>query len=292
MSRPAPTERSVRSGIGQPAAAPDSHRRSSMYTTTAIPDDDLMQIARVQWERMFPSLSTMRTGSTPSPSAQEAGTSLILESTQPGSIDVPSLPIPNASGLLSEAALLWRRLLPGTTASPRMSMDERRPTTLTSQNCRANTWWGDELDVKPPSTTRIYAINLNGISLDKRGGQFDIHCRVLKEVQVDIFCGQEHNLDTTQANLRTILHATASQHWERYKLTFGTTPIPFPRSFKPGGTMLLTVGSLTGRVKKQTRDKWGRWVSQEYQGSHNRVLVVITAHINRLFKEKWQARSQ
>ena len=205
-----------------------------------------MQIARAQWGRMFPSLSNSRPSHTPLPSNVSNTTELPLESNHPSVIEVLTPSIPNDNTLLTDAATLWRRLLPGNQEGTRRSPNEHRPTVLTAQNCRTNTWWGDELEEKAQSTTRIYAINVNGISLDKRGGQFDMHCRLLKEVQADIFCAQEHNLDTTQSNLRTILHTTASQHWERYKLTLGSTPIPFSRPFKPGGTLLLTVGSLTG----------------------------------------------
>ena len=42
--------------------------------------------------------------------------------------------------------------------------------------------------------------------------------------------------------------------------------------------MALTVGSLTGRVIKQVRDKWGRWVCQEFQGRADRRVVIISAY--------------
>ena len=96
MSWPRPTDRSVRSGTGQPAAATDSRRRSSNYTTTAIPDADLMQIARAQWGRLFPTLSNTTPSSSSSPPVQVT-TSIPLETNPPSSIEVPSPPIPNAT---------------------------------------------------------------------------------------------------------------------------------------------------------------------------------------------------
>ena len=111
-----------------------------------------------------------------------------------------------------------------------------------------------------------------------KGGKFDSVCRSLKEIQADVFCGQEHNVDTTQAKLRHIVFDTASQHWERHRLVIGTSPIPFTTPFKPGGTMVMTVGSLTGRLCKQEKDKWGRWSSQVYQGQAGRKVAVISAY--------------
>ncbi|KAI2490363.1 hypothetical protein MHU86_24203 [Fragilaria crotonensis] len=71
---------------------------------------------------------------------------------------------------------------------------------------------------------------------------------------------------------------TAKQHWERNRLVLGTSPISFTTQFKPGGTMVMTVGSLTGRLCKQERDKWGRWSSQIYQGHAGRKIAIISAY--------------
>ena len=82
----------------------------------------------------------------------------------------------------------------------------------TAPNQRANEPWGDLLQEKPPGQLRIYAMNVNGLSLDRRGGQFDTACAVQKEVQADVLCGQEHNLDSYKTQVRSILYATCCQH--------------------------------------------------------------------------------
>ena len=215
-----------------------------------------------------PGVGSRRTTSSPTTQAVQGG-------------DVLSEVIDYTSTALQRAQQQWRTLFTGSSPNAdtsRMERPTQRPTSLTSENMRTNQSWGDEIQAKPHHITRIYAINLNGIPLDARGGQFDTACRVLKEIQADVFCGQEHNLDTTQAPLRKILYDTASQHWERNRVTLGSTPIPFQRQYKPGGTMLMTVGSLTGRVCKQVRDKWGRWTCQEFQGQAQRRLIIISAY--------------
>ena len=73
-----------------------------------------------------------------------------------------------------------------------------------------------------------------------------------------MLCGQEHNLDTTQPHIQSILFNTANQHKERNRLVTSTTPITFHTSNKPGGTLALTVESLSGQVIKQVRDKMGQ----------------------------------
>ena len=198
----------------------------------------------------------------------------------PGGASCPvnNVPIIPTSDLPSAQAQ-WRKLLrrdgPSKVLLPQPI---NRPLAMTVANARANNPWGDELDKKDPTHVRVYASNVNGLQLDERGGQFDCVCKIHKEVQADVICGQEHNLDTTQAAVRTILYKTARQHWQRHRLTFGTSPIPFKTYHKPGGTFIMTTGNITGRVTKQESDKWGRWSSQEYQGHDGHVLVIYSVY--------------
>ena len=135
--------------------------------------------------------------------------------------------------------------------SPRPFDRAARQSALSVANTISNEPWGDQIGEKATTITRMYCINLNGIVLDKRGGKFDTVCRCIKEVQADIFSGQEHKLDTSQSEVRSILYDTARQHWERQQVVMGTTPIPFEKSHKPGGTMMITTGA-THKQNKET----------------------------------------
>jgi hypothetical protein len=42
--------------------------------------------------------------------------------------------------------------------------------------------------------------------------------------------------------------------------------------------MIMTIDSLTGRVSKQEKDKWGRWTNQVFQGNVNQSIVIILAY--------------
>ena len=156
--------------------------------------------------------------------------------------------------------------------------DGNRPVVFSVENQRANTHWGDVLMEKPDSVTRVYAMNGNGLSLDRRGGKFSTVCQVQREVQADILCGQEHNLDSDKTQIRSILFNTAQQHWTRSKITFGTSPIGFSSNYKPGGTFMITAGDLTCRVIQQSKDKWGRWVTHTYKGRGALSIAVISAY--------------
>lgn len=164
------------------------------------------------------------------------------------------------------------------TTQATQNQPQRRPIQLSLRNQRTNTYWGDTLRQKTTGTIRLYAQNLNGLTLDREGGTFDELCRVQKELNIDFFCGQEHNLDTSQASVRNCLYNTARKHWDRSRLITGTTPIAFSHQYKPGGTMILAAGDVTNRISTQGSDKWGRWVTQELQGRQGTRLVIISAY--------------
>jgi hypothetical protein len=90
-----------------------------------------------------------------------------------------------------------------------------RPFPLSVENTRDNIAWGDPMQQKLEELTRIYAMNVNGLRLDQRGGQLDDWCKVLKEVHSDVFCGQEHNSDSDNTKVRQILYRTVRQHWQQ-----------------------------------------------------------------------------
>jgi hypothetical protein len=166
----------------------------------------------------------------------------------------------------------WRKVLNGT------SEDSARRPILPTTDAISNSHWGDVCKEKSRHTFRMYAQNVNGLPLDRRGGQYDTLCKVIKEAQADVFLGQEHNLDSSQYQVKSILHDTSKQHWQRYRLNIATTPISFTSMYKPGGTFMLAAGNVTGRIISQDQDKWGRWVSLTFQGMAGRKITMVSAY--------------
>jgi hypothetical protein len=198
--------------------------------------------------------------------------------TSPTQIQPPLLPVPQITPAqrLLIAQTEWNKLL-----SQRNSQNTplaARQQTLSAENQKENIPWGDSLGEKGSNVTRVYALNVNGLSIDRRGGRFDDLCRVTQEVKADILCCQEHNLDTTRSHVRSVLFDTARQHWSRSRIISATTPTPFVTTYKPGGTMMVSTGDTTGRIISQSQDKWGRWTSQTLQGTRNINLTVISAY--------------
>jgi hypothetical protein len=118
--------------------------------------------------------------------------------------------------LLHRAQRAWQRLFQASknVADDIRVLDGNRPIQLSIENQRTNEIWGDGLMEKSDHTTRLCALNVHGLSLDRKGGQFDDLCKVVKEVQADVICGQEMNVDATQSTVRSIMYNTSRQNWQ------------------------------------------------------------------------------
>jgi exonuclease III len=181
---------------------------------------------------------------------------------------------------LNTARTEWTRLFASATEN-QQTIQQRsdKIIALSAENMQTNTHWGDEIQhQKSAQTTRIYCQNVNGFKLDKEGGQYSSFRKIHQEIQADISCCQEINLDTTQHIVQNILHQTTKRHWERSRLTMGSTPISFSGQYKPGGTLILSTGAITGRIHLKGTDKWGRWSYHTLLGLNGRTFTVISAY--------------
>ncbi len=94
----------------------------------------------------------------------------------PQTIDTahPQTPSPlQAATALQQDQTQWNNLFQRRRTHVTLVPDGNRPIVLTTDNQRANEPWGDTLQEKPDDHIQIYAMNVNGFSLDRRGGQFD-----------------------------------------------------------------------------------------------------------------------
>jgi hypothetical protein len=118
----------------------------------------------------------------------------------------------------------------------------------------ANTSIGDILSEKPDGITRCYAQNQNGVNLRDNGHQFKEICEDTRLIQADLRGLIEHNLDTTNLEVRQTCYDIAKQTFSHNILQMSSSSIPFRTHFKPGGTMILAQNDISGRVIKQSSD--------------------------------------
>ena len=114
---------------------------------------------------------------------------------------------------------------------------------------QANCHFGNIMPVPiPPTTTRLYFINLNGINLEKESTKFRDLCEDLRKADIQLFAASEHNLDTNKFAVRKKLQDTARRSFSHYSLESATSSIPAAKFYKPGGTLLLAQGDIVGRI--------------------------------------------
>ena len=164
------------------------------------------------------------------------------------------------------------------TAKGKTSSRTQQKIPITQDSLKQNNHWGNEITEKGDNILRLYTQNVNGIKVDADGGQYKEILDIVKEVQADVFCCQEHNLDTTQFKIRDILHNATKKQFRRCKLTISSSPIKFSGHWKPGGTAILSNGQVTGRITASGHDEWGRWCYQTILGQRGRHITIVSAY--------------
>jgi hypothetical protein len=149
--------------------------------------------------------------------------------------------------------------------------NQQAPTTIDlifAQNMSENHPVGPPIsDPKPPDTTQLYFVNPNNFALLAQGGDFDAWCQEMKRLQTDIICAAEHNIDTTSPYACPICHEPADRTFCSYKLELSSSAITLDSTYKPGGTMILSQGNVTGHIISSGQDHMGRWAYTKYAGT-------------------------
>jgi hypothetical protein len=176
---------------------------------------------------------------------------------------------------LNDAQQRWFSIFTQPHSTPPQPHDNIRENT----NLAANAAVGDVLtNPKPDESSRFYFINPNGFQLNASGGTFAEFCAETKRISADYIGVSEHNLDGHQSRVKKICHNTARREFDHYSLILSSSDIPTDTSFKPGGTMSLTVGSMTARIKSSGSDPMGRWTYTKFVGTRGKIITIITAY--------------
>ncbi len=152
------------------------------------------------------------------------------------------------------AQVEWTKLFQ---TRPRRSLpDGHCPILLSFDNQRQNDPWGDQLTEKENATTRIYSLNLKGIGLDRQGGQFDTLCAITKNSKHILFVAK----DITWIHRKQLCIAFYTIHCNIIGKDFVCKQVSTQQSivqwYKPGGTLMFSVGNITGHIMGQFQDQW------------------------------------
>ena len=139
---------------------------------------------------------------------------------------------------------------------------------------------GDSMPIpKDPNTTRLHFQNVNGVSLGK-DGTWESICENWKTMEVDIGMICEHKLDLTTPNTTSRLREGANRHFGKgnFRMKAISTPVEHGRAYKPGGTLGMTIGQISGRLMKCYHDEAGRWVAMTLRRREENPMTVICTY--------------
>ena len=138
---------------------------------------------------------------------------------------------------------------------------------------------GDMLqEEKSEGVTRLYFQNLNGLKWDKDGGTWPSICQAMASIHADVMGFAEVNQDTSKYEVRKVLDKVADKQFAHKKLITGTSNRKVRKTFKPGGTMMMTVNESVSLVRETCRDRMGQWVATRYQGQTHLKVTIIMAY--------------
>ena len=152
--------------------------------------------------------------------------------------------------------------------------------------------WGDEISLEESwpmntqdNTIRIVHYNTNGIGSDNCYTEWESILHSMDNIQCDIFCLNETKLDTRQSEIQYNLKKILRNHDQYAKITMESSLQP-PRiegsKFKPGGTMIGTKGTWSGRCitieNDYTKDNIGRWCSIHLQGKRGQIITILSIY--------------
>ena len=143
-------------------------------------------------------------------------------------------------------------------------------------------WFGDTMDEFPAAThTRFLLQNCNGLSTAN-------DCNFFKSSMTEIISKDIHFLALPEINVNCINVNITNGYKEAFvNITnngvFNATNTPIFDSntkYQPGGVGSGFFGQLTSRYIRQSKDKYGRWHSHDFQGRERNLRVYTLYRVN------------
>jgi exonuclease III len=143
------------------------------------------------------------------------------------------------------------------------------------------TWHGDEfLGPKPERSTRMMFHNVNGLSLNGCEG-IEMFVNNQLSLDIDLQGIAEHCLDTTKYQVKQALQRSFRSHSpQKSVIAFHSSTDPATNYYKPGGTGVVMLGSLVGRLESNGvhGDAMGRWTAVHLRRRDRKPITVIMAY--------------
>jgi exonuclease III len=177
----------------------------------------------------------------------------------------------------------WRNffrdsLLAHDPAAPRARRDGGNPSETLPPPLRTapNEPSGDNFATKPRDSFLLWSVNANGISSQNDFAALRSLCVSLRSCSADAVALQEPNIDFMQADVRQKYNEIFKEHFGQARILTATSCIEAPKLWKPGGVVLVVLGSWAQHITKVSCDDLGRWVSATMTGSDGDSVTIYS----------------
>jgi hypothetical protein len=108
--------------------------------------------------------------------------------------------------------------------------------------------------------------------------EIELHelCIALESRSVDAIALQEPNTDFMEANVREQCNKSFCKHFGQARLLTATACIPAARTWKPGGVVVVILGSWAQHVSKVQCNDLGRWLSATLTGCDGESCTIFS----------------
>ena len=104
-------------------------------------------------------------------------------------------------------------------------------------------------------------------------------CQAMAGIHADIIGFAEANHDTSKQTVKQTMEKIAHRYFNHNKLIMASSNRQVRRTYKPGGTLMMTVMNTVTMIRETTRDRMGRWVSTSYQGKQHTITVIMAYQV-------------
>jgi len=127
---------------------------------------------------------------------------------------------------------------------------------------------------KSADSIRFYCKNLNGLDIDRQGGDMAEICIEMKKTETDILLATEPGVCHNHHWIGEIIRQTARKEMKHSLVALASSRRKYKTYKKPRGSMMIAHGRTRGRITASGTDDYDRWSWMRINSKTGGVMVI------------------